>query len=221
MTGMPGPPTTTTSPARTARSPRQTSARRPSSKASPRPPPPAQQQTFDLPGTIGRYVAMRAVDKAGNLGPVRVRDRGPGSSPGAARQGRLRPPDQRHPRPRRPDRNPPRRCDLRATGQRPRPRGRRDRLRPRRRREGSDRRRRARRHAQGRKGARRALEGGNGRDVLRGGYGRDILKARDDTTDVVDCGPGRRDTAIADASDRLKRWRECAASAPADLASAA
>ena len=163
-----------------------------------------QQQTFELPGTIGRYVAMRAVDEAGNLGPVRVRDRGPGSSGGGSGKGA---------------------CGHRIRGTRGRdvligtPKG--DAIFARR---GNDRVRAGGgidcvrgsggkdRIAGGERGdtlrggrGRDELKGGNGRDVLRGGFGRDILKARDDTTDVVDCGPGRHDTAIADASDRLKR----------------
>jgi hypothetical protein len=163
-----------------------------------------QQQTFELPGTIGRYVAMRAVDEAGNLGPIRVRDRGPGSSGGGSGKGA---------------------CGHRIKGTRRRdvligtPKG--DAIFARR---GNDRVRAGGgidcvrgsggkdRIAGGERGdtlrggkGRDELKGGNGRDVLRGGYGRDILKARDATTDVVDCGPGRHDKAIADASDRLKR----------------
>ena len=56
------------------------------------------------------------------------------------------------------------------------------------------------------------LIGGGGPDVLRGGAGADRLDAREDRSvgeqpkkDRVDCGAGRRDQAIVDRRDRVRR----------------
>ncbi len=49
------------------------------------------------------------------------------------------------------------------------------------------------------------LNGGGGRDRLYGGSGRDRLAARGSARDRVDCGPGRRDVAIVDRRDRVRR----------------
>jgi Ca2+-binding RTX toxin-like protein len=57
------------------------------------------------------------------------------------------------------------------------------------------------------------LSGGSGKDVLSGGAGRDVISAgagndrissRDGKPDVVNCGPGRRDSVRADKQDRLR-----------------
>lgn len=49
------------------------------------------------------------------------------------------------------------------------------------------------------------LTGGPAADKLLGGPGNDRLRARDGAADVVNCGPGSRDVAIVDSSDRVAR----------------
>jgi Ca2+-binding RTX toxin-like protein len=52
------------------------------------------------------------------------------------------------------------------------------------------------------------LVGGAGGDHLKGGSGADRLKSLEDRSSVldrVDCGPGRRDRALADPRDRVRR----------------
>ena len=49
------------------------------------------------------------------------------------------------------------------------------------------------------------LSGGRGRDRLSGGEGSDRIAARDGERDAVDCGRGRRDVAVADRLDRVRR----------------
>ena len=44
------------------------------------------------------------------------------------------------------------------------------------------------------------LNGGAGPDVLDAGRGNDVIRARDQSRDIVRCGPGR-DRVIADRSD--------------------
>jgi Subtilase family/RTX calcium-binding nonapeptide repeat (4 copies) len=53
-------------------------------------------------------------------------------------------------------------------------------------------------------GGRDVLVGGAGRDVLRGGIDQDTIHAADDERDLVNCGVGRRDVAIADPADRVR-----------------
>ena len=47
------------------------------------------------------------------------------------------------------------------------------------------------------------LVGGGGADLLRGGLGDDTVDSRDGAPDVVDCGPGAGDRAVADRFDVL------------------
>ena len=48
------------------------------------------------------------------------------------------------------------------------------------------------------------ITGGPARDALVGGAGDDVLRARDGARDVVNCGPGRKDSATVDGNDRVK-----------------
>ena len=54
------------------------------------------------------------------------------------------------------------------------------------------------------RGGRDRLDGGSGPDRITGGPGRDIIRSRDNSSDSVDCGPGR-DRVVADSIDRLRR----------------
>jgi hypothetical protein len=47
------------------------------------------------------------------------------------------------------------------------------------------------------------LDGGDGTDRLYGGTGDDRLDARDRKRDLVDCGSGRKDSAVVDRADRV------------------
>jgi hypothetical protein len=49
------------------------------------------------------------------------------------------------------------------------------------------------------------LLGSKGRDAVFGQSGNDIVYARDGRRDRIDCGPGRRDRAMADRFDRVRR----------------
>ena len=49
------------------------------------------------------------------------------------------------------------------------------------------------------------LDGGKGRNKLSGGSGNDSLRSRNKVKDTVDCGSGRRDVAVVDKRDRVKR----------------
>lgn len=49
------------------------------------------------------------------------------------------------------------------------------------------------------------LTGGAGPDVYQGGPGSDTINARNHKKDTVDCGAGKRDTAIVDRIDRVRR----------------
>ncbi|MDQ4048296.1 MAG: hypothetical protein M3131_02800, partial [Actinomycetota bacterium] len=49
------------------------------------------------------------------------------------------------------------------------------------------------------------LSGGGGGDRLSGGPGKDRIAARDGRRDLVDCGAGRRDVAVVDPLDRVRR----------------
>ena len=48
------------------------------------------------------------------------------------------------------------------------------------------------------------LNGGKGIDTLKGGPGNDTIKAADGKKDKVDCGPGKKDTAVVDQKDSVK-----------------
>ena len=48
------------------------------------------------------------------------------------------------------------------------------------------------------------LDGGPGRDEIDGGVARDVVLSWDGRRDDVDCGPGKRDIALADRHDRLR-----------------
>ncbi len=49
------------------------------------------------------------------------------------------------------------------------------------------------------------LVGGPGKNSYSGGPGNDTIKARNSKRETVNCGKGRRDTAIVDAKDRVRR----------------
>jgi len=53
-------------------------------------------------------------------------------------------------------------------------------------------------------GGRDRISGGAGRDRLLGGKGSDVIRSRDHKRDVVNCGKGRHDVAIADRRDRVR-----------------
>ena len=48
------------------------------------------------------------------------------------------------------------------------------------------------------------MRGDQGSDHISGGPGNDTIDARDGTRDVVDCGPGKKDTVLADKLDRVR-----------------
>lgn len=48
------------------------------------------------------------------------------------------------------------------------------------------------------------LDGGKGRNTYSGGAGNDVIKARNGKREKVSCGPGKRDRATVDRSDRVK-----------------
>jgi hypothetical protein len=158
-------------------------------------------QTFQLPAH-GRYVAVRAVDEEGNVGPLATFDTGPGAGgpggggPGKGGKGRgkgrrgagkggapgLRPAPGSCANLQQGSRAADRLLGT-AAGDRLLGRGGRDSLRGR--------------------GGGDCLNGGRGADVLLGGSGNDILRARDGSRDLVSCGGGR-DQAIVDRRDRVR-----------------
>jgi hypothetical protein len=157
-------------------------------------------QSFPLP-PHGRYVALRAVDEEGDVGPLATLDTGagaggPGSGGGGGAgkggKGRGKGGKGAGPAPRsasgscanlqQGSRGADRLLGT-AAGDRLLGRGGGDRL-------------------QGRGGA-DCLSGGRGRDVLFGGSGGYILRARDGSRDLVSCGGGR-DQAIVDRRDRVR-----------------
>jgi hypothetical protein len=162
------------------------------------PPAPAaagSEQTFALP-PHARYVALRAVDEEGNVGPIAQIDTrpeagGPGPGEGGGGSGGGGAPggggNGTGPAPgpcANLQRGGPGPDTLRgsAAGDRLQGRGGRDSL------DGM--------------GGPDCLSGGRGRDVLSGGPGDDVLHARDGFRDLVDCGPGH-DVAFVDGGDRV------------------
>jgi hypothetical protein len=153
----------------------------------PQPGPAGIPQSLAVPGHA-RYVAVRAIDEAGNVGwPVQLDTAAGGAGPkrGRGLQGGRQ--DQLQAGP----------CAnlQRGTGGADRLQGTRagDRVLGL---GGAD-------TLSGRRGA-DCLRGGRGRDALFGGAGRDTIRAADGTRDRVDCGRGR-DLAIADPDDSVRR----------------